>query len=88
MEMKVDQNNVKKDLLLVEDERVIGSTCSRILTKEGFNVVLATNGEWRLTVRKSIDSTFVFYSIQNAGYRWTSALQPYFVARSPAFHPK
>ena len=41
----MDQNNVKKNLLLVEDERVIGSTCSRILTKEGFNVVLATNGE-------------------------------------------
>jgi len=45
MEMKVDQNNVTKNILLVEDERVIGSICSRVLTKEGFNVVLATTGE-------------------------------------------
>ena len=41
----MDQNNVTKNILLVEDERVIGSICSRVLTKEGFNVVLATTGE-------------------------------------------
>ena len=42
--MTVNQNNVIKNLLVVEDERIIGNICYRVLTKEGFNVVLATDG--------------------------------------------
>jgi len=36
---------LKKNLLVLEDERVIGDICNRVLSKEGFNVVLASNGE-------------------------------------------
>lgn len=40
----MNQNNIIKNLLVVEDEQVISNICDRVLTKEGFNVVLATNG--------------------------------------------
>ena len=40
----MDQNNVTKNLLVVEDEQVISNICYRVLTKEGFNVIQATDG--------------------------------------------
>ena len=36
--------NVKKTFLVVEDEHVISNICFRILTREGFNVFLANDG--------------------------------------------
>jgi DNA-binding response OmpR family regulator len=42
--MKLDQNSVTKNLLVVEDEQVISDICYRVLTREGFNVIQATDG--------------------------------------------
>jgi DNA-binding response OmpR family regulator len=40
----VVQNNIIKNLLVVEDERVISNICQRVMSKQGFNVVLAADG--------------------------------------------
>lgn len=37
-------NNPRKSVLVVEDEPVIGTICQRVLTKEGFNVLLTDDG--------------------------------------------
>ena len=44
------QDNLNKNLLVVEDERVIGNICHRVLTKEGFNVVVAGDGNTALVL--------------------------------------
>ncbi len=40
----MDQNSGTRNLLVVEDEKVISTICFRVLTKEGFNVILAGDG--------------------------------------------
>jgi len=42
--MKVEQSSGTKNLLVVEDETVISAICHRVLSKEGFNVILAGDG--------------------------------------------
>jgi DNA-binding response OmpR family regulator len=37
-------NNPTKKVLVVEDEQVIGAICRRVLTKEGFDVILTDDG--------------------------------------------
>ncbi len=37
-------NSPMKNVLVVEDEQVIGAICKRVLTKEGFNIVLTDDG--------------------------------------------
>jgi len=39
-----DNNSNKKRALVIEDEPIIGRVCSRILTKQGFDVDVASNG--------------------------------------------
>jgi CheY-like chemotaxis protein len=33
-----------KNVLVVEDEQIIGAICKRVLTKEGFNIILTDDG--------------------------------------------
>ena len=40
----LDNKSSKKRALVIEDEPVIGRVCSRILTKQGFDVDVASNG--------------------------------------------
>lgn len=44
MEAKMENSKNKGNLLIVEDEPVIAKICHRILAKEGFNILLATDG--------------------------------------------
>lgn len=39
-----DENAVKKRILVVEDELILGKLCVRILTTDGYAVDIATNG--------------------------------------------
>ena len=63
----MNQNNVTKNLLVVEDEVVIGSICSRVLTKEGFNVVLATNGHMAIKLLNKYQFDLCILDIRTPG---------------------
>jgi PleD family two-component response regulator len=39
---------IKKTILVVDDDRFYGNICKVKLTKEGFNVVVMTNGAWAI----------------------------------------
>lgn len=41
----MDNTKVKKEILIIEDEQVIGMICYRLLTREGYNATLATDGD-------------------------------------------
>lgn len=43
--MNSPDGSIVKTILLVEDEPSISSLCSRVLTDEGFEVAIATNGQ-------------------------------------------
>ena len=40
----MENNKNRGNLLIVEDEPIIAKICNRILTKEGFKILLATDG--------------------------------------------
>ena len=65
--MGTDYNNLKKNLLVVEDERVIGNVCNRVLSKEGFNVVLAANGETAIQLLKKNQFDLCLLDVRTPG---------------------
>ena len=67
----MDQNNIKKNLLVVEDERVIGNICNRVLSKEGFNVVLATNGSMAIKLLDKHQFDLCLLNIRTTRYKRT-----------------
>jgi DNA-binding response OmpR family regulator len=67
MEPTVIQNNVSKKLLVVEDESVIGNICRRVLTREGFDVVLAANGNLAIQLLDKHQFDFCLLDIRIPG---------------------
>ena len=65
--MKVVQNNLNRNLLVVEDERVIGDICQRVLTKEGFNVTLARDGRKAIQLLAEIRFDLCLLDVRTPG---------------------
>jgi len=63
----VNQTNLSKKLLVVEDEHIIRSICSRVLTKEGFNVVLASDGNMAVELLDNQEFDICLLDIRTPG---------------------
>jgi DNA-binding response OmpR family regulator len=52
-----DTNSVKKKILIIEDEPIVGRLCQRVLTADGYDVDLVNNGlsAKEITSRKTYD---------------------------------
>jgi DNA-binding response OmpR family regulator len=63
----VEQSSGTKNLLVLEDEAVISGICNRVLSKEGFSVILAVDGRKAVKLLAENKIDFCLLDIRTPG---------------------
>ena len=63
----MEQSSGTKNLLVLEDEAVISGICDRVLSKEGFNVILAVDGRKAIKLLAENKIDFCLLDIRTPG---------------------
>ena len=83
----MENTKAKKDILIVEDEQVIGMICHRILAREGFKVTLATDGYLAINLLDKSKFDVFLIDIKLPGIDGLEVYQ-YISLKHPSLSPK